>query len=303
MGGTGVGRVEASNADGIAVGDLVTGPTGWQDYAVLAAKDARVVDADVDPALHLSLFGINGLTAYFGLFDVGQPQPGETVVVERGQRFRRPPRRADGQDPRLPRRRRHRLRRQGRGADRSARLRRRRQPPRPTRSATTSRRRRPTASTSTSTTPAATSSAPACGGCGRTGASCAAASCRSTTLYDPQPGPRGIPGLLVNNRVRMEGFLVFDFADRYDEGRRPDAGRGSTPATSCRCTTRSPASTRRRTRSSTCWPAATSAPASCGSPTDRRRRQVSSSSGRTSRATRTARSSAPRRRRGRPHPW
>ena len=34
---------------------------------------------------------------------------------------------------------------------------------------------------------------------------------------DPQPGPRGIPGLLVNNRVRMEGFLVFDFADRYDE--------------------------------------------------------------------------------------
>src|SRR6188472_2498928 len=37
MGGTGVGRVEASNADGIAVGDLVTGPTGWQDYAVLRA--------------------------------------------------------------------------------------------------------------------------------------------------------------------------------------------------------------------------------------------------------------------------
>ena len=32
--------------------------------------------------------------------------------------------------------------------------------------------------------------------------------------------PRGIPGLLVNNRVRMEGFLVFDFLDRYDEGRR-----------------------------------------------------------------------------------
>ena len=37
---------------------------------------------------------------------------------------------------------------------------------------------------------------------------------------DPQPGPRGIPGLLVNNRVRMEGFLVFDFAHRYDEGRQ-----------------------------------------------------------------------------------
>ena len=37
---------------------------------------------------------------------------------------------------------------------------------------------------------------------------------------DPAPGPRGIPGLLVNNRVRMEGFLVFDYADRYAEARR-----------------------------------------------------------------------------------
>ena len=34
---------------------------------------------------------------------------------------------------------------------------------------------------------------------------------------DPAPGPRGIPGLLVNNRVRMEGFLVFDYADRYTD--------------------------------------------------------------------------------------
>jgi NADPH-dependent curcumin reductase CurA len=37
---------------------------------------------------------------------------------------------------------------------------------------------------------------------------------------DPAPGPRGIPGLLINNRVRMEGFLIFDYADRYDEARR-----------------------------------------------------------------------------------
>ena len=37
---------------------------------------------------------------------------------------------------------------------------------------------------------------------------------------DPAPGPRGIPGLLVNNRVRMEGFLVFDYAERYADARR-----------------------------------------------------------------------------------
>ena len=46
--------------------------------------------------------------------------------------------------------------------------------------------------------------------------------CGVVSQYDtgsPAPGPRGIPGLLVNNRVRMEGFLVFDYADRYGEGR------------------------------------------------------------------------------------
>jgi NADPH-dependent curcumin reductase CurA len=66
-GGTGVGRVEASNVDGISPGDLVVGSTGWQDYATLPARDARRVDPGIDPALHLSLFGTNGLTAYFGL--------------------------------------------------------------------------------------------------------------------------------------------------------------------------------------------------------------------------------------------
>jgi NADPH-dependent curcumin reductase CurA len=48
------------------------------------------------------------------------------------------------------------------------------------------------------------------------------ACCGAVSQYDtsnPGPGPRGVPGLLVNNRVRMEGFLVFDFADRYDEAR------------------------------------------------------------------------------------
>jgi NADPH-dependent curcumin reductase CurA len=47
--------------------------------------------------------------------------------------------------------------------------------------------------------------------------------CGVVSQYDtsnPAPGPRGIPGLLINNRVRMEGFLIFDYADRYDEARR-----------------------------------------------------------------------------------
>ncbi|MEO6042482.1 MAG: NADP-dependent oxidoreductase, partial [Tepidiformaceae bacterium] len=46
--------------------------------------------------------------------------------------------------------------------------------------------------------------------------------CGVVSQYDtnnPAPGPRGIPGLLVNNRVRMEGFLVFDYEQRYAEAR------------------------------------------------------------------------------------
>ena len=46
--------------------------------------------------------------------------------------------------------------------------------------------------------------------------------CGNVSQYDtgsPEPGPKGVPGLLVNNQVRMEGFLVFDFAKRYDEAR------------------------------------------------------------------------------------
>ena len=122
---------------------------------------------------------------------------------------------------------------------------------------------------------------------------------------DPAPGPRGIPGLLVNNRVRMEGFLVFDFADRYDDGPGADARLARRRRPRVARTTRSPVSNRHRTRSSTCWPAATSAPASCGSPTRPLEPGVSwsSSSGRTSRARRRGRSSGRDRRRGRRHPW
>ena len=49
------------------------------------------------------------------------------------------------------------------------------------------------------------------------------ACCGVVSQYDtsnPGPGPRGVPGLLVNNRVRMEGFLVFDYIGRYGDARR-----------------------------------------------------------------------------------
>ena len=51
--------------------------------------------------------------------------------------------------------------------------------------------------------------------------------CGAVSQYDtanPSGGPRGVPGLLVNNRVRMEGFLVFDYSKKYDEARQEMLG-------------------------------------------------------------------------------
>ena len=56
-------------------------PTGWQEFSVHKAGVLRRVVPGTEPALHLETCGTNGLTAYFGLLDVGNPQPGETVVV------------------------------------------------------------------------------------------------------------------------------------------------------------------------------------------------------------------------------
>jgi NADPH-dependent curcumin reductase CurA len=81
MAGGGIAEVVESRAPGLAAGDLVFGDTGWQDYAAAAAKHLTKLPR-VEPLTHLlSVYGIAGLTAYFGLLDVGRPQTGETVVV------------------------------------------------------------------------------------------------------------------------------------------------------------------------------------------------------------------------------
>jgi NADPH-dependent curcumin reductase CurA len=80
-GGT-VGEVVRSNHPGYAVGDIVEGRLGWQEYAVSAGKGVRKLDPTVAPiSTALGVLGMPGLTAYFGLLEVGQPKPGETVVV------------------------------------------------------------------------------------------------------------------------------------------------------------------------------------------------------------------------------
>ena len=80
MRGVGVGEVVESRLAGYEPGDLVSGMFGWQEWA-LGDGGLRKLAPGVDPSLALSVLGITGITAYFGLLDVGCPQAGETVVV------------------------------------------------------------------------------------------------------------------------------------------------------------------------------------------------------------------------------
>jgi NADPH-dependent curcumin reductase len=78
----GVGEVVASKNPGFAVGDLVGGNFGVQQYAISDVKGVRKLDTKFAPiTTYLGVLGMPGMTAYFGLLDIGKPQPGETVVV------------------------------------------------------------------------------------------------------------------------------------------------------------------------------------------------------------------------------
>jgi hypothetical protein len=76
-----LGEVVASNDASFAPGDHAVGMFGVQEYATVAAKDATKILPIAPLPVFLSALGMPGLTAYFGLLDVGRPQPGQTVVV------------------------------------------------------------------------------------------------------------------------------------------------------------------------------------------------------------------------------
>ncbi len=77
-----VGEVVTSRHDRFPVGAHVVATTGVQEYAVSDGKGVQVVDGDRAPlATYLGALGMTGLTAYFGLLDVGRPEAGQTVVV------------------------------------------------------------------------------------------------------------------------------------------------------------------------------------------------------------------------------
>lgn len=223
MGGSGVARVETSNAAGFAPGDLVAAPTGWQDYCVLPARQISKLDAAADPALHLGALGTNGLTAYFGLLEVGKPETGETVVVSAaagsvghvvGQIAKLKGCHTvgvTGSDEKC------RVLEDELGFDAAVNY----KAPEfrdAFKQATSNRIDVYFDNTGGDILGSALF---------RMNTHGRIVCCGAVSQYDtsnPGPGPRGIPGLLVNNRVRMQGFLVFEYAAHYERAQADLAG-------------------------------------------------------------------------------
>jgi NADPH-dependent curcumin reductase CurA len=81
VGGT-VGKVLQSNNPGFVKGDIVEGMLGWQEYKISDGNGLRKIDPKTAPiSTALGVLGMPGLTGYFGLLDIGKPKPGETVMI------------------------------------------------------------------------------------------------------------------------------------------------------------------------------------------------------------------------------
>jgi NADPH-dependent curcumin reductase CurA len=82
MGAHTVSQVVESRNPAFAAGDFVTGYDGWQSYGVSNGRDLRKLDPAAAPiSTAIGVLGMPGMTAFVGLMDIGQPKPGETVVV------------------------------------------------------------------------------------------------------------------------------------------------------------------------------------------------------------------------------
>ena len=82
IGGAGVGEVVESKFDSLKAGDIVMGHLNWQRFAALPGQELLKVDPERAPiSTALGVLGMTGLTSYFGLLEICQPQEGETVVV------------------------------------------------------------------------------------------------------------------------------------------------------------------------------------------------------------------------------
>ena len=217
MAGLILGEVVAENGTGIPVGSYVTADGGWQQYAVLPAKRVQRIEVVGDLTHHLGVFGMTGLTAYFGLFDVGRPAAGETVLVSAAAGATGS---VVGQLARI-----HGCRVVG---------------------VTGSAAKNEVLTSRLGFDAAVDHRSPTLGddlreacpngidvyfdnvggpvldaALRRMNTHGRIVCCGVVSQYDtaaPAAGPAGVPGLVVTKRLRMEGLLVFDYAKRYPEG-------------------------------------------------------------------------------------
>jgi hypothetical protein len=190
--------------------------TGWQAYSVQKPEALTLIREDVDPSLYLGPLGINGLTAYFGLLEIGQPKAGETVMISAaagsvghmvGQIAKIKGCKVVGvcgSDEKCN------TLINELGFD----------------AAVNYKDPNYRQSLKDATPNGVDVYFDNTGGMilgsalFRLNSGGRIACCGVVSQYDtstPEPGPKGIPGLLVNKSIRMQGFLVFDFADRYDQ--------------------------------------------------------------------------------------
>ncbi|SEO09400.1 hypothetical protein SAMN02990966_00971 [Rhodospirillales bacterium URHD0017] len=81
MSGFAIGEVVESKSGGLKTGDIVEGDWGWQDYAAMPARRLAKRTTKAPFELLIGPLSVTGLTAYFGLLEVGRPKPGDTVLV------------------------------------------------------------------------------------------------------------------------------------------------------------------------------------------------------------------------------
>ena len=213
---TGIGEIVESNDKNYPVGRNVLTQTGWQEYSIQKPASLTLVREGIDPSLYLGPLGINGLTAYFGLLEVGQPQEGQTVMISAaagsvghmvGQIAKIKGCKvvgvcgSDNKCKRLT---------EDLGFDAAVNYK------------DPNFRQNLKDATPDGVDVYFDNTGGMILGSAlfRLNSGGRIACCGVVSQYDtdtPEPGPKGIPGLLVNKSIKMQGFLVFDYADKYEE--------------------------------------------------------------------------------------
>lgn len=216
MNSTGIGEIVKSNLEEYPIGKNVLTQTGWQEYSVQKNQSLTLLRDSVAPSLYLGPLGINGLTAYFGLLEIGQPQEGETVMISAaagsvghmvGQIAKIKGCRvvgvcgSDEKCKKLT---------EDLGFDAAVNY----------KDANFRQNLKDSTPDGVDVYFDNTGGMILGSALFRLNSGGRIACCGVVSQYDtstPEPGPKGIPGLLVNKSIRMQGFLVFDYADKYDE--------------------------------------------------------------------------------------